>query len=96
MTTRMEGFSNRLKKFRLSAKLSQREAARRIGVPESTYRAWEYGNAIVGEPYPRIAKAFKITLNELFGLTDDPVKTADEKVDQIISELQSLKPNLKK
>lgn len=92
----MEGFNHRLKKFRLSAKLSQREAAKKIGVPESTYRAWEYGNAIVGEPYPRIAKAFNVTLNELFGLSDDPAKTTDEKVDQIISDLQSLKPNLKK
>lgn len=92
----MEGFNHRLKKFRLQAKLSQRQAAKKIGVPESTYREWEYGNAILGEPYPQIAKAFNVSLNELFGLKDDPGKTTEEKVDKIISELQSLKSNLKK
>ncbi len=92
----MEGFNHRLKKFRLQAKLSQRQAAKKIGVPESTYRDWEYGNAILGEPYPRIVQAFNITLNELFGLSDEPPETADKKVDKIISELQSLKSNLKK
>jgi len=44
-----------------------REAARLVGVPESTYREWEYGRQIRGEPYVRIAKAFSVSLDELFG-----------------------------
>ncbi len=92
----MSNFSERLKKFRLRAKLSQRQAAKKIGVPESTYREWEYGSEIRGEPYPQIASAFGVTLHELFGLNDDLGKTAEEKVDKIISDLQSLKSRLKK
>lgn len=93
----MEKFNERLKKFRLLVKLSQRQAARKIGVPESTYREWEYGNAIQGdEAYPKIAKAFGVSLDELFGIGDDSGKTTEETVDQIISDLQSLKSNLKK
>ena len=67
-------FSRSLKQFRESANLSQREVARRIGVNESTYRQWEYGTTISGEPYPKIAEAFGITLDELFGLTKNPGK----------------------
>lgn len=44
-----------------------RQAAKLIGAPESTYREWEYGRSIRGEPYPRIAKAYGISLEELFG-----------------------------
>ena len=54
-------FSRCLKQFRESANLSQREVARRIGVNESTYRQWEYGTTISGEPYPKFAEAFGIT-----------------------------------
>src|SRR6266436_7191692 len=70
-------FSRSLKQFRESENLSQREVARRIGVNESTYRQWEYGTTISGEPYPKIAEAFGITLDELFGLAKNPGKTPD-------------------
>lgn len=92
---KLVSFHERLKKFRSAARLSQRAAARLIGVPESTYREWEYGNAIQGEPYPSIAKAFNISLNELFGLSDTPEETTEE-VDKIISSLQSLKSRIGK
>jgi transcriptional regulator with XRE-family HTH domain len=65
----------------------QREVARRIGVNESTYRQWEYGTTLSGEPYPKIAEAFGITLDELFGLTKNPRETPEEEVERIISEL---------
>ncbi|MGE3263341.1 MAG: helix-turn-helix transcriptional regulator [Bacteriovoracia bacterium] len=89
-------FNERLKQFRVLAKLSQREAAHRIGVPESTYREWEYGNAILGEPYPRVAKVFNVTLNELFGVSDSMERSATEEIDKIIMELQFLKSKLPK
>lgn len=69
-----------------------REAARRIGVPETTYRDWEYGNAIQGEPYPRIAKAFGISLDELFGVSIP--ESVEEKLNKIVAITQSLKNDL--
>lgn len=84
-------FNERLKHFRIQAGLSQRQAAKKIGVPESTYRDWEYGSAIMGEPYLDIAKAFRVTLNELFGLHDHQKNLAGEEIEKIISDLQSFK-----
>ncbi len=41
--------------------------AEELGVSLSTYRAWEYGRKIMGEPYLKIASILGIGLNELFG-----------------------------
>lgn len=72
-----------------------RETAKRIGVPETTYREWEYGRAITGEPYPKIAEAFEITLEEVFGL-DARADSPEEAIDRIISDLRVLKKRLTK
>lgn len=86
------GFGERLKKLRLVKKISQREAARRIGVHESTYRQWEYGKAIQGEPYPQIAKAFDISLEELFGVSSE--ESVEDKLDKIVTITHSIKNKL--
>ena len=41
------------------------EVAARTGVPLTTYREWEYGRAIQGEPYGAIAKVLEVSLEEL-------------------------------
>lgn len=41
------------------------EAALALSVSPSTYREWEYGRAIRGEPYAKIAQIFHVTLSEL-------------------------------
>ena len=73
-----------------------REAAKRIGIPETTYREWEYGRSVRGELYPRIAKAFGIGLEELFGLAPGGARSIEERFDQIISDLKALKERLGK
>lgn len=75
--------------------LSQAEVARRIGVSDSTYRAWEYGSTILGEPYPKIAKAFNITLDELFGVSESS-RSSSEEIDKIIADLHFLKSKITK
>lgn len=42
-----------------------RNVAEKIGVPATTYRDWEYGNAITGEPYVKLAEVFEISIYEL-------------------------------
>lgn len=66
----------RLKRLRRLRGFSTVEAAKLIGVPPTTYREWEYGRQITGEPYPDIARAFEVTLDELFG--NDPSNTSLE------------------
>ena len=55
----------RLRKLRTANGLTIREVANAIQVPISTYRDWEYGKAIRGEPYAKLAKAFNISLEKL-------------------------------
>ena len=55
----------RLKKLRTEHQLSQKQVAERIGVSPSTYRDWEQGKSISGEPYNRIAELFQVSLNYL-------------------------------
>lgn len=63
----MEFFNKRLQKLRKERGLSVRTMAKKLKVPESTYREWEYGRAIRGEPYVKIAEVLEVSLQELFG-----------------------------
>ena len=61
----MKTIAQRLKSFRLRAGLSQKQVAEKIRVPPSTYRDWEYGTQIKGEPYVKLAEVFNVSLLEL-------------------------------
>ena len=61
----MEKFNKRLKTLRTMKGLTMKEVAQATDVPLSTYREWEYGRAIQGEPYLKIAQALSVSLSEL-------------------------------
>lgn len=61
----METIGKRLRKFREARGLSVTKVAAFVGVSESTYRDWEQGRAIQGEPYPKLAEVFAVGLTEL-------------------------------
>ena len=61
----MESLSERLVKLRKEKNLTVRELANIIGVPESTYREWEYGRPVSGPPYVKIAEALSVSLSFL-------------------------------
>jgi len=85
----------RLKRFRKQRNLTVAEIARRIPVSESTYRDWENGRAIKGEPYVRLARVFDVSLNELFGESpSEDTSSADaaaeiEAIQQLLNRLRS-------
>jgi transcriptional regulator with XRE-family HTH domain len=81
----MEPIGKKLEKFRKNKNMTLKEMAKRINVPVSTYRDWEYGREIKGEPYSKIAEILKISLNELFGI--EPTKSSEE----IIKKLKIIK-----
>ena len=60
-----ESFYRRLRRLRQEKRLTMREVAGKIGVPITTYREWEYGRGITGEPYMKIAEALGVSLTEL-------------------------------
>jgi transcriptional regulator with XRE-family HTH domain len=61
----METIGIRMKRMRIENGLSLREAAQRAQTAVSTYREWEQGRRIKGEPYEKIAAALDVTLYEL-------------------------------
>lgn len=68
-----------------------RETARRIGVPETTYREWEYGRKICGaEPYRKIARAFGISISELFG-EDHSDLSVENRIERIRADAEVVK-----
>lgn len=91
-------FGKKLRSIRLHNKLSMREAARRIGVPETTYREWEYGRKILGpEPYKKIAAAFGVSITTLFGEDGDNLELeqrlnrAKADIEFVQNEIQKMK-----
>jgi transcriptional regulator with XRE-family HTH domain len=61
----MEPIGERLKRLREKKGLSAIDVAKAINVPPSTYREWEYGRTIRGEPYLKLANVLDVSLYEL-------------------------------
>lgn len=61
----METLSVRLKRLRVTNGLAVKEVAEKIGVPLTTYREWENGRKILGEPYIDLANIFGVSVYEL-------------------------------
>lgn len=85
----------RLKAMRAKANVSAKDVARSIGVAESTYRDWEYGRAIKGEPYVALAKTFGVTLSELMmGELDNKNTYVIDRLNQIGQLISEIKTTL--
>lgn len=80
----MESLAKRLKALRDRKGLSQKDVADRLGIAASTYRDWEYGKQIKGEPYVALSEAFQVSLTELLTGKRDLIPTS------ILSELNDL------
>ncbi len=68
----MDTLSKRLKFYRERQGFSIREVAAIVKVSPSTYRGWEFGAEIKGEPYLQLALIYNVSLNQLLaGKTSD-------------------------
>ena len=72
----MEKFSDRLKRLRNENGLTVKEVADFLAVAQSTYREWENGRQIRGEPYTQLAKIFKVGIEDL--ITGEPSKAFEQ------------------
>ncbi len=76
---RSERLGDRLRRLRPDSDLSIEEVARRLGISSSTYREWENGRAIRGEPYVKMRDFFQVSLEELMtGKKGDQAKILRE------------------
>ena len=55
----------RLKQLREKQSLTVNEFAKKAGIPSSTYKEWEQGRQIRGEPYAQLAAVCQISVQEL-------------------------------
>lgn len=91
-----EKLGDRLRRFRIERGLSIEEVAKRIEVSSSTYREWENGRAIRGEPYIKIRDLFGVTLEELLTGKKGKLSTAFEQVDVLEKQVIVLRSELLK
>jgi transcriptional regulator with XRE-family HTH domain len=61
----MTTIASKMKNRRTQLNLKVRDVASQVGVAESTYRDWENGRKIQGEPYIKIARALNMSVLEL-------------------------------
>lgn len=90
----METLGVRLRRLRNGKNLSVKDVAENLGIPTTTYREWENGRKIVGEPYIGLSKLFDVSVYEL--ITGEKV-TASEfvtSIDLIEEELRKIKKYL--
>ena len=89
-----QNLCHRLKKYREAKGLKVRDVAAFVGVSVSTYRDWEYGRSIKGEPYQKLAEIYGVSLHQL--LTGKPAspKLIFEKIEKLESDLRHLKKEL--
>lgn len=85
----MSNISERFKILRNKNNLSIREVALKLNISPSTYRSWEKGVSISGEPYVKLAEVYQVSLQELLtGQTTDiniQLKIIEEAVNKIRS-----------
>lgn len=87
----------KIKARREDLNLKVKDIAQEIGVAESTYRDWENGRQIQGEPYTKISAALDISLGELFGLSESKnSEKIKEEIEIIESSVKKIKKHVNK
>lgn len=90
----MESFGKRLKRIREEKGISVKDMAKKVGASISTYREWEYGRQIKGEPYVRIANALEVTLYKLLTGQDSASNELQQNLLHIENQVKDLRRNL--
>lgn len=90
----METLSIRLKKLRKSKGLTISELSQKTGISPSTYKEWEAGRQIRGEPYHKLALAFEVSIHELITGQKPSAREALVMLDEVESLIQRIKTDL--
>ena len=83
-------FGARLKIFREKKGLSVKELSKMLSISASTYREWEYGRNITGNPYLKISSALEVSLNELFGVQTIKYKEVENAINEVKTRVNKL------
>lgn len=80
-----------MKNLRMKKKLSISQTADMVGVSPSTYRDWEYGREIRGEPYAKISEVLGVSLNYLITGKESLL---EERLRQLEGQIQEIRTYL--
>lgn len=89
----METMGQRLKRLRMKRGLSLKQVAEQLDISASTYRDWEYGKAIQGEPYMDLAKVLNIGVVELItgnSRQNQDLMRAIQHLDKIVTDIKTI------
>lgn len=81
----------RLREFRKSKRLTIEAVARAVDVAPSTYREWENGRAITGNPYARIANVLGVSVLQILAGKENPRGEVINKIIEIERMIVQLK-----
>ena len=95
MKDQVDPIAKRLRQLRMKKGMTLKEVARKIGVPESTYRDWEYGRSIQGEPYVLLAQVFDVSVYELLTGEQPKVPHLFHNIDELKRILYGLEGSLR-
>lgn len=93
--TKKSEIGDRLRVYRHQRDLKPKDVAKAVGVAVTTYREWENGRRISGEPYLALAKLFQIPVAELLSGEPIPNSRAFDQLENIESLLKNLKETLR-
>lgn len=85
-------FGQRLRRLRQRLDKSAAQVAKELGIAASTYRDWELGRAITGQPYVELAKVLDVSIQDLF--EDQRVEVQDLKAK--LTEIEGLVQDLRR
>lgn len=87
--------SEKIKKRRFELGLTAKDVAMQLNVAESTYRDWENGRKIQGEPYVQLSKILNLPLASLFGIEQSSeVIQLKMDIDQLSEQVNSIRSRL--
>lgn len=91
----MTELAKRLKALRERKNFTITQVAENIGVAISTYREWENGRAIKGEPYVKLADLFGVSIYYLMTGQDGEFSEVMIKLDKVKNSLYHLERELR-
>lgn len=91
----MKNLGKRIETLRVNKGLTQKEVAEKLGIAASTYRDWEYGKQIKGEPYLALSQVLQVSLTELItGNADLPTSKIMQELREIQRIVESIQKNV--
>lgn len=85
-----------MKKQRLKLDIKVKDIAKEIGVAESSYREWENGRKIQGEPYLKIAEILQIPVAQLLGTAETQITPILACIDELENHVKNIRKNIMK